>query len=118
MPRILLDSCVWGGALPELETLRHDVVWSGSWPEDPGDAEILAAAHDDQRILVTLDKDFGELAILQGAPHAGIVRLAGFRAKRMANAIHLITTRYENELTSGAIVTADPMRIRIRLSSE
>jgi predicted nuclease of predicted toxin-antitoxin system len=58
--------------------LRHDVIWSGLWPKDPGDIAILAAAHSEQRILVTLDKDFGELAILKGLPHSGIVRLTGF----------------------------------------
>lgn len=114
MAAILLDSCVWGGALPPLSALGHDVVWSGSWAKDPGDAAILAAAHSGQRILVTLDKDFGELAILKGLPHSGIVRLTGFRATQMANAIHHIVLTYGPELAAGAIVTADPERIRIR----
>lgn len=114
MPAILLDTCVWGGALPVLQGLGHDVIWSGDWDQDPGDAAILAHAHNARKILVTLDKDFGELAILKGMPHYGIVRLTGFRAGQMADAIHLITSRYEQELISGAIITADPERIRIR----
>jgi predicted nuclease of predicted toxin-antitoxin system len=114
MASILLDSCVWGGALPVLADLGHDAIWSGMWAKDPGDIAILAAAHSERRILVTLDKDFGELAILKGFPHAGIVRLTGFRATQMASAIHHVVTTYENELTAGAIVTADPERIRIR----
>lgn len=65
MASVLLDTCVWGGALPILVDLGHDVVWSGSWPEDPGDMAILSAAYSEQRILITLDKDFGELAILK-----------------------------------------------------
>ena len=114
MAAILLDSCVWGGALQALSSLGHDVIWSGSWVEDPGDAAILAAAHAGQRILVTLDKDFGELAILKGLPHSGIVRLSGFRVAQMAGAIHHIVLTYGQELAAGAIVTADPERIRIR----
>ena len=114
MAAILLDSCVWGGALPVLSALGHDVLWSGSWSKDPGDSTILATAHAEQRILVTLDKDFGELAILKGLPHSGIVRLTGFRAMQMANAIHHIVLTYGPELAAGAIVTADPERIRIR----
>lgn len=114
MASILLDTCVWGGALPALTALGHDVIWSGTWNKDPGDAAILKAAHSEQRILVTLDKDFGELAILKGLPHSGIVRLTGFRAAQMANAIHLIANTYEKELIAGAIITADPDRIRIR----
>lgn len=114
MASILLDSCVWGGALAALSTLGHDEIWSGSWAKDPGDAAILASAHGEQRILATLDKDFGELAILRGLPHSGIIRLSGFRAAEMANAIHHIVQTYGHELTAGAIITADPERIRIR----
>ena len=55
MASILLDSCVWGGSLPDLSALGHDVVWSGSWAKDPGDMAILAAAHSEQRILVTFE---------------------------------------------------------------
>ena len=114
MPTILLDTCVWGGALRPLAELGHDVIWAGAWPADPGDAAILAAAHSDHRILVTLDKDFGELAIVQGLPHSGIVRLSGFRAARMPAAIHHVVSSYQNELASGAIITVNPERIRIR----
>jgi len=44
------------------------MVWAGEWPEDPGDEEILERAHVEGRILVTLDKDFGELAIVYVTP--------------------------------------------------
>jgi transposase InsO family protein len=57
------------------------VVWSGDWPTDPGDEEILARALAEARVLVTLDKDFGEMAIVREIPHAGILRL-GFHAAR------------------------------------
>jgi predicted nuclease of predicted toxin-antitoxin system len=116
MPAVFLDSCVWGGALPVLNNLGHDVVWSGTWPQDPGDSAILAAAHSERRILITLDKDFGELAIVKGLPHSGIVRLTGFRAAQMAMAIHHVVTSYQQELLAGAIITVDPERIRIRAS--
>lgn len=61
MAAILLDSCVWGGALQGLADLGHDTDWCGLWTVDPGDAAIMAAALASQRILVTLDKDFGSL---------------------------------------------------------
>ena len=114
MAAILLDSCVWGGSLPILSALGHDVVWSGSWAKDPDDVAILAAAHSEQRILVTLDKDFGELAIMKGHSHSGIVRLSGFRAAQMAAVIHHIVQTYGQELNSRALITVDPDRIRIR----
>ena len=64
--KLLLDTCVWGGAKKTLESSGHDAVWAGDWFEDPGDEEILARAYNDGRTLVTLDKDFGEIAIVQG----------------------------------------------------
>ena len=68
---LLLDSCVWGLAKFELITLGHDVGWAGDWAQDPGDEEVLARAYQERRVLITLDKDFGELAILRGLPHPG-----------------------------------------------
>lgn len=73
--KILLDTCVWGGVYQKLLELGYDVVWMGLWHSDPGDAEILDYAYREQRVLFTLDKDFGELAILHHTPHCGIVRL-------------------------------------------
>ncbi|MCD4727570.1 MAG: DUF5615 family PIN-like protein [Pirellulales bacterium] len=113
--KILLDSCVWGKARHELETAGHDVVWSGDWPSDPGDEEILARAHDEDRVLVTLDKDFGELAVLRGQPHSGILRLVGISARQQARVCLQVLFKHEAELASGAIITAELGRLRIRL---
>jgi len=60
--KVLLDTCVWGGVRKALSDAGHDVVWAGDWTTDPGDEEILHRAHQETRVLVTLDKDFGELA--------------------------------------------------------
>jgi len=62
--KIVLDSCIWSGVYPALEASGHDVVWVGEWQEDPGDEQILAWAASEDRVVVTLDKDFGELAIV------------------------------------------------------
>jgi predicted nuclease of predicted toxin-antitoxin system len=113
--KVLLDSCVWGKALAELAAAGHDVVWSGNWPADPGDEEILARAHEQQRVLVTLDKDFGELAVARGAPHSGILRLVDISARQQAAVCLRVFALHGPELESGAIVTAEPQRLRIRL---
>ena len=52
--------------------------------KDPGDAEILREAFRERRVLVTLDKDFGELAVLRATPHIGIVRLVSIKAMDQA----------------------------------
>jgi predicted nuclease of predicted toxin-antitoxin system len=112
--RVLLDSCVWGPAKSELDQLGHDVIWAGEWDRDPGDEEILARARDDDRVLVTLDKDFGELAVVREIPHRGIVRLVGFSARNQASICARILDSHETELNAGAIVTVEPHRVRIR----
>ena len=114
--KILLDSCVWGKAAEELAGRGHDVVWAGFWPKDPGDSEILAIAYREQRVLVTLDKDFGELAVLKGQPHTGIIRLANVAAKEQANFCAYILDKHIQDLMNGAIITADSQRIRVRHS--
>jgi predicted nuclease of predicted toxin-antitoxin system len=111
---ILLDSCVWGGARAELAATGHDVVWTGDWLEDPGDEESLARAHAESRLLVTLDKDFGELAIVRGTPHCGILRLVNISARQQAAVCLHVLEQYGKELQAGAIVTAEPSRLRLR----
>jgi predicted nuclease of predicted toxin-antitoxin system len=112
--KLLLDSCVWGGALATLQALGHDVVWAGSWPEDPGDEQILAIALAESRILVTLDKDFDELAIVRGQPHGGILRLANFPARQQGDVCSRVISQFGAELAAGAIVTAEPGVLRVR----
>jgi predicted nuclease of predicted toxin-antitoxin system len=111
--KILLDTCVWGGAKTELIANGYDVVWTGDLPIDPGDEEILARAHRETRILVTLDKDFGELAIVHGRPHSGIIRLVNIAAQNQAKVCEQVLAIHGSELQSGAIVTAQPGRLRI-----
>jgi len=80
--KLLIDTCISGSVRDVLQAAGHDVVWTGDWLQDPGDDEILDHAHQEQRILITLDKDFGELAV-----------------------------------EAGAIVTAEPGRVRVRPSN-
>ena len=115
--KLLLDSCVWGGALGRLRAAGHDVVWSGDWQADPGDEEILARALAEGRVLVTLDKDFGELAIVRELPHAGILRLVGLSALQQAEVTSRVIQAHGADLAAGAIITAEAGRLRIRLPS-
>lgn len=39
--KVLLETCVWGGARDEISAAGHDVVWTGDWKQDPGDKQIL-----------------------------------------------------------------------------
>jgi predicted nuclease of predicted toxin-antitoxin system len=111
--KLLLDACVWPGAAAELVALGHDVVWAGDWPS-LGDEEILAIALKEGRVLVTIDKDFGELAVVFGVAHSGIIRIVNFRIAKHASVCREAIDRYGEELAKGAIITAEPGRLRVR----
>lgn len=113
----MLDACVWSGASDVLIAAGHDVDSAGSrWEDDPGDLEILRAAFAEERVLVTLDKDFGELIVSRGEPHRGIIRLVQIRSMDHGPVAVQALSKYHSELLSGAIVTVEPGRVRIRLS--
>lgn len=114
MAHVLLDSCVWGGCVDGLKALGHQVDWCGFWEVDPGDEEILEHAFLKKLILVTMDKDFGELVILKGKDHNGLIRLQGFATWQLAETIHYLLSSYEKELMKGALIVANPNRIRLR----
>lgn len=116
--RFLLDTCVAGPAKGHLVGAGHDVVWMGDAAEDPGDEVILARANEEGRVLVTLDKDFGELAVVRGLPHRGIVRLVGLASTEQGVLAEAAVERYAPELDAGAIVTVSAERVRIRPAGE
>ncbi len=94
------------------------MVCAGDWPDDPGDEQILAFAPlDEGRTVVTLDKDFGELAVAFGRPHSGILRLVNFPLSQHAAVCLGAIAKHGVELAEGAIVTAEPGRLRLRPAS-
>ncbi len=65
-------------------------------------------------MLITLDKDFGELAIVFGQAHSGIVRLVNLSTKEQGNVCMEVLARYESNLLNGALITAERSRVRVR----
>jgi len=92
----------------------HEVEWIGDREQDPGDEAIIKWAAEHKMVLVTLDKDFGELAIVRGMAHAGIVRLVGLRANEQGPVCAIVLEKYASELGAGAILTVDTHRVRVR----
>lgn len=72
--RILANENFPGDAVAALRGRGHDVAWLRT--ESPGcsDESALDRAARENRLVVTFDKDFGELAFLRGRPaEAGVV---------------------------------------------
>lgn len=114
--KILVDACVAGSAAAALRDAGHLVESVADWPADPGDTAVLAHAAANEQSVLTLDKDFGELAIVRGLPHAGI-RLVDCAAAQQGRRALAVLARYADDLQRGAIITAEPNRTRVRLKS-
>jgi len=112
--KLLLDTCVSPRTRDALVAAGHDAIWTGDWNPDPGDEAILEFARSESRILITLDKDFGELAVVFGKPHSGIVRLVDLHPSRQAPVCEEVLARYGSELIGGAILTVTTDRTRLR----
>lgn len=113
--KVLIDSCVARRVAVDLTADGHDVERVGDWVGDPGDDLVLAAAHRERRIVVTLDQDFATLAVVYRRPHAGIVRLMAEAPADQSKLCRQAFARFGAQLEDGAIVTAEPGRLRIRI---
>jgi predicted nuclease of predicted toxin-antitoxin system len=111
--KILLDSCISRTAKQQLEAAGHDVAVIEAG-KDPGDESIMQRAFVEKRVLVTLDKDFGTLAILQSKPHCGIIRLVGIGALQQGLVCLQALNEAAADLELGAIITANKWRLRKR----
>jgi predicted nuclease of predicted toxin-antitoxin system len=68
MMRILADENFPGLSVEELRRLGHDVLWARTDMPGISDSAMLTMAQDERRLLVTLDKDFGELTFRMKQP--------------------------------------------------
>jgi len=64
----LADEDFPGIAVRWLRETGHDVLWARTSLPGHSDAALLAAAQREERIVLTCDKDFGELAFHWGLP--------------------------------------------------
>lgn len=104
-----------GAAVTALEAAGHDVVWVRAVAPGASDPDVLAWAAREERILVTFDKDFGELAWGSALPPGcGVILLrmpmprASDVGRRLAD---LIASR---EDWAGYFSVIEPGRVRMR----
>jgi predicted nuclease of predicted toxin-antitoxin system len=115
--RFLLDECISARLAPLVAKAGHDVVHvSDRGLAGHVDQEVLAAARDEERVLVSADTDFGELLAKQGLPLPSLVLFRqGNRGPEHQAATLLDNLDYVAEdLTAGAMVVITDDSIRIR----
>jgi predicted nuclease of predicted toxin-antitoxin system len=114
--RFLIDRCAGRRIADRLKALGHDVTEARERAPDPGDDALLAWAAAEQRVLVTMDKDFGTLVYQGGAAHAGIIRLPHVPSAERVALIEKLLADYRSSQIEGAIVTVRGTRVRISRS--
>jgi predicted nuclease of predicted toxin-antitoxin system len=99
----------------KLREAGHDVIYIAELASGTNDEDILQMASDGYRILITRDKDFGELAYRDGRAHAGIIlsRLHELSSEKKA-ALVLKTIQDFNSVLTEAFTVLQPGKIRIR----
>ena len=113
--RFLANENFPGAAVKALESAGHDVVWVRAAAPGTSDRDVLAWTVRDERILLTFDKDFGELARTSALPATcGIVLFRmpmprpGDAGQRLADLIS------ERDDWVGHFSVMEPGRIRMR----
>ena len=104
--------------VPVVERLRqdsHDVVYVAELAPSITDDEVLREANGRSAVLVTADKDFGELVFRQRVIHAGVVllRLAGL-ANTTKGEIVAEVCRFRATELIGSFTVISPGQVRIR----
>jgi len=113
--RILANENFPLDAVVSLRTDGHDVLWVRTEAPGISDVEVLDLARRDNRLILTFEKDFGELAFHAHLPLAsGIIlfRLRAASAAQIAKFVSSVLMSRDDWLGSFAVI--DNFRIRIR----
>jgi predicted nuclease of predicted toxin-antitoxin system len=81
------------------------------------DNEVLQLCMREQRILLTADRDFGELVFVHRQPHAGVIYLRLGDYVELAvkvERLDYVLARHAADLDQFLVVTRDRVRIRRR----
>ena len=79
-----------------------------------GDKEILALANSDNRVLITNDKDFGQLVYKENLPHKGVIlfRIMDESSEAKIKRLKEVFSKYENKFSSNfVVITSEKVRI-------
>lgn len=113
--RLLLDQSTDRRLGPMLRQRGHDVQIVGvDYPHSLPDYQVLAIARQVGRILVTEDRDFGELVFRYHRPHAGVIFLrlpSDEFDPKLARLLHVIDN-YTDQLRQFVVVTERQVRVR------
>jgi predicted nuclease of predicted toxin-antitoxin system len=92
--KFLADANTPGLLVESLTSLGHDVFWAYTVPRTP-DVELIEKAARERRVVITFDKDFGELVFRRG--HSVGVVLIRLRDTSMGDTVSVVLTLVSSE---------------------
>jgi predicted nuclease of predicted toxin-antitoxin system len=113
----LADEGVESEIVESLRALGHDVLYVLEMSPGISDSDVLDLANKASSILITSDKDFGELVFRQRRIHQGVilVRLQGQSSMTKASTLSAAVTDFGDQLpNSFSVVSSGMVRIRKR----
>ena len=114
--QFLLDANVEYRLATFLTSLGHDVkTIARDYPHSLTDHEVLALATEEHRILLTNDRDYGELIFRQHLPHCGVIYFRLKNSQDISEKLQWLQTvlhSYKDDLHEYLVVTPNGVRIR------
>lgn len=103
--RFLVDECTGPAVAERLREQSHDVFSVYQDRRGMSDEEILSLAASERRILITNDKDFGEMVFRERRCHFGVVllRLRDERNRAKIQAIDRLISGYGDQLAEDQV---------------
>jgi predicted nuclease of predicted toxin-antitoxin system len=87
--RWLVDECVDAELVSHLRAAGHDVVYVAEVASGVSDVDVLMRTHVERRLLLTEDKDFGDLVFRRGGSVPGVVLLRIDPVMRASKSVRL-----------------------------
>lgn len=114
--KFLGDQDVYAITIALLSSLGHDVVRAAALGlAQAEDAELLRVAHEQGRIFVTRDRDFGALVFVQGSgPGVIYLRMLPSTQDAVHAELERVMTLYSEQELQASFVVIEPGRHRIR----
>jgi predicted nuclease of predicted toxin-antitoxin system len=112
---VVADEDVDGPIVQRLRADGHDVLYIAEFSPSVVDDDVLGQANERGALLVTADKDFGELVFRRRLVHSGVLllRLEGLTNPTKAEIVGEVFRDRGQELL-GAFSVVSPRQIRIR----
>jgi len=112
---LLADEGIDRSIVARLRHEGHDVISVAELAPSITDDEVLQRANDEGALLITADRDFGELVFRLGRVHTGVVllRLSGLPTPAKADVVSEAFRDHAGEF-AGAFSLISPGIVRIR----